>query len=280
MYNSWIASIYGSRVWNVNIVTPAGRKKYLEILFNHLNKQKNDFDIWTLWLNTTNKEDIDYCKGLESQNEWIKTIDLEVPYNSSRSIYSFFKYACDINTIYIRLDDDIVWMEKNFIKNLSLFRLNNPDYFLVYPNIINNAIIDHINQRFGSLNIEDILSYNSFDPNGWLNEKISQKKHEYFIKHIYDMNTNKFKFGKWILNRYERVSINCISWFGEEFEKFYGKVEEDEEQWLSVIKPKEIEKYNIIYGEAICVHFAFYTQRHYLDKSTNILDLYKEISLL
>lgn len=34
------------------IVTPAGRKRYMEILSSHLDKQRSDFDEWHIWQNT------------------------------------------------------------------------------------------------------------------------------------------------------------------------------------------------------------------------------------
>ena len=265
---------------DVEIVTPAGRKKSLEILYNYLKYQKKDFKQWTLWLNTTNHIDINYCKQLKKENSWIKTIDLDVHFNGSHSIYSFFKHSCDPNKIYIRLDDDIVWIEKDFIRKLSAFRNQNPEYFLVYGNIINNAVIDHLQQRFGNFQIKEFLEYDAFGKNSWGNPHIALQKHEDFIKAILMNDIEKFKFNQWILHLYERVSINCISWIGSEFEKFNGKVEQDEELYLSVLKPQELKKPNIIYGQAVCVHYAFFTQREYLNKNTNLLNRYKFISEL
>ena len=53
----------------IEIVTPAGRQRYLELLFLHLKSQKADFHHWTLWLNTNNQADIDYCKKLEKEKK-------------------------------------------------------------------------------------------------------------------------------------------------------------------------------------------------------------------
>lgn len=264
----------------IEIVTPAGRERYLEILYRHLKLQKSNFDQWTLWINTTHQPDIDYCKRLERENDWIRTIDYEIPPNSEWSIYSFFKYACDPKKIYIRLDDDIVWMEKDFVRNLSTFRYQNPEYFLVYGNIINNAVIDHLQQRLGNFKIKELFEYDSFGQNGWSNPQIAEQKHKDFMKAILTNDIEKFKFRQWILHLYERVSINCISWMGSEFEKFNGEVEHDEELYLSVIKPQELKKPNIIYGEAVCAHYAFFTQRPYLDENTDVLNKYKFISEL
>jgi hypothetical protein len=44
--------------------------------------------------------------------------------------------------MYIRLDDDVVWLEENFFKDMIEFRINNPEPLFIYPNIINNANFD------------------------------------------------------------------------------------------------------------------------------------------
>lgn len=263
---------------NIEIVTPAGRKRYLEILYKHLKSQKNDFNKWTLWINTYNPEDVSYCRELAKENEWIQTIEATVVPNGGITIYQFFKYACDPDSIYIRLDDDVIWIEKNFIKNLANFRINNPEYFLVYPNIINNAVIDHLNQRSGALTINNLIDYGCLDQNGWANSQIAEQKHNNFINSIHSSDIKKFKFKKWILNRHERVSINCISWLGSEFKKFDGKVGHFEEQWLSMDAPKIFNKFNVIYGKTLCSHYAFCTQRDYLDNQTDILNKYRDLT--
>jgi len=45
------------------LVTPAGRKKYLEILFNHLKNLKNEFDEWILRVNPATQMTYDTWKN-------------------------------------------------------------------------------------------------------------------------------------------------------------------------------------------------------------------------
>ena len=264
---------------NKVIVTPAGRKRYLEILFKHLKKQKTDFDEWQLWMNTTNQEDIDYCKDLAAKYEWITAIPLDIPHNGSGSIFTFFKYAMDENSVYLRFDDDVVWLEKDFIKKIFDFRISNVDPFLVYGNIVNNAVIDHIHQRLGAwpADNKEFIGYSCMDRFGWEDSNIAEKKHRNLLPKIKNKNLSKFKFSSWQLHYYERVSINVISWLGNEFAKFNGQVGEDEEQWLSVEKPQQLGRPNVIFGESLCAHFSFYTQRNHLDK-TNILEQYNNLA--
>lgn len=261
----------------IEIVTPAGRERYLEILYRHLKLQKSNFDQWTLWINTTHQPDIDYCKRLERENDWIKTIDPILAPAGGSSVHAFYKHTCDLNTVYIKMDDDIVWMEKDFVKKLVDFRISNKEYFLISANVVNNAIIDHLHQRGGALVIEEKINYDGCDYNGWVNPIVAHKKHENLIKSIINNDIEKFKiFKKSVCVYFERFSINCIAWFGYDFASFDGNVGGDDELWLASHHPKDINKPNAICGEALCAHFAFYTQRDYMD-ATNILESYNSI---
>ena len=268
----------------VIVVTPAGRKRYLEILLKNLIKQKDDFSVWQLWMNTENQEDIDYCKSLENEYSWIKCYDLDIPYQGNLSIHTFFKYTTESNTIYIRLDDDIIYLEKNFIRKLANERTKDTEPFLIYGNIVNNAICDHIHQRIGALPINiGNMSYECMCPVAWENGQVAEQKHKNFFNHVKNGTLDTYKFNQWTLRLHhaERCSINCISWLGSRFAEFEGKVGIEEEAWLSVDKPMmDNTTYNKIYGNALCVHYSFYTQREHVDSCSYILDRYREIASL
>ena len=116
------------------------------------------------------------------------------------------------------------------------------------------------------------------DKTGWGNPDYAINLHSQVLK---QQDLTYFRFNKiWLLYFYERVSINCISWLGEEFEKFSGLVGEDEEEWLSCDKPSSISKPNVIYGDFVVVHFAFYSQREKIENTTDILSQYKLKSII
>jgi len=258
------------------IVTPSGRRKYLHILLNFLKKQKKDFDEWHLWNNCRDKEDEIYIYELEKEYEWISVINRNLDDNirgNNTAIHRFFDYTTSPNTVYIRLDDDIVYLEDNFVKNLVEFRLENPNYFLVYANIINNNIINHIHYRMLDLDMAPI-NYDCMG-NLWNSMDRCKQLHQIFQKDLKSNDINKWKFSKWVLYDYERVSINAISWIGGSFENFGEIVGWDEEQWLSCTYPSQIKTRNVICGNAICVHGAFYTQRN--DELEKIIQHYSDL---
>lgn len=192
------------------VVTPAGRKRYLKILLQNLQKQKNDFDEWHLWENTRNNEDKEYILSLEKKYDWIKCIKREftnvIKKGTNYAISLFWDYPHDKNTVYVRFDDDIVFIEDNFIKNIVKFRINNPKYSIVYGNIVNNNVIDHIHQILGSFELNKNINYGCMG-NSWNSKTIPISIHKQFIEDIKKKNLEKWKFTKWELNYFERVSI-------------------------------------------------------------------------
>jgi hypothetical protein len=208
-------------------------------------------DEYRLWVNTINQEDIEYMQSVqEKYPDYITLEYLSVPYDPrvpvGCTIGSFFKNCVDKNTVYVRFDDDVVMVDdvasfKKFLK----FRVDNPQYFLVYANILNNSIITHIHQRLGTLNTKlGVSGYDCLDRRGWNDPVFAENIHRQVLE---KNDLSYFRFNKpWILYDYERVSVNCISWLGEEFGKFNGIIGIAEEEWLSHEKPSQIQKPNAI----------------------------------
>lgn len=262
------------------VVTPAGRKKYLEILFKYIGRLRPIVDEYRLWVNTENKADINYMIDFQKANKDYVSLDYlpkGVKVNGNKTINYFFKRCTNQRTIYVRFDDDIVYIDDiEKFKQFLLFRLNNPKYFLVYGNIINNAICSHLHQLNGALGGE-LVKYNCFDEVGWKDGNFAKSIHYKVFENFNDLSS--FRMKNLLLNNFERVSINCISWNGDCFRKFSGNVLGDEEKYISCEKPREMNLKNIIYGDFLCIHYAFFTQREIVDKDIVILSTYKQKSL-
>lgn len=260
------------------IVTPGFRKRYLEILHNHLQYVKNEFDEWIIWVNTNAKEDVEYMKFLENNFKYIKLQHSEIPINGTASLPDYWRKCIDIDAVYIRLDEDIVYVHPNSLTKLYNFRLENNTPFLIYGNIVNNAIINFIYQKNSIINKTPLLTYNYADTFGIHDSEFVKKLHELFLDSYYTNTLDKFKIENWELSNFERCSINAFACTGKEFRMFGGVVAGSEEAWLSCVKPKVINRPNLIYGDTLFVHFAFYTQRVFLETKTNLLQQYKELS--
>ena len=259
------------------VVTPAGRKKYLQVLFKYILQLKPVITEYRLWINTEDQDDIEYMKKFQSENDDFVRLEYLPPgikVDGIKTIHHFFRNCCQENTVYVRFDDDIVCMQGiDEFTNYLKFRINHPEYFLVYANIINNAILSHIHQRNGFFDLtRGISGYECMDKTGWNNGEFAKNIHNQVINNNCDLSI--YKINNRVLYYFERVSINVVSWLGEEFARFNGRVGWDEEDYISCTKPKEINKFNIIYGGFVCVHYAFYTQRNIIDKDPLILEAY------
>lgn len=247
------------------IVTPAGRRRYMELLAAHLKQQRSSFDEWHLWLNTNDPDDIAYCRSLDAV---VVEPEGSNPAEGSRNIHRFFPGdSCELGTLYLRLDDDVVWLEDGFVEAIFAAREQERDAFLMSANIVNNAICSHLHWRLGQVGR---CGYACMDEVGWKTPSYAEHVHRRFIDAD---DLENWKFPRWWLGG-ERFSINAMAWRGGDFARFGGRVEADEEQWLT---ERAGQGPNMIYGRAMCAHFAFHTQREYLD-TTNILSLYRRMA--
>ena len=258
------------------VVTPAGRERYLKILYKYLNFQKNDFDEWHLWLNTKNIDDLNYMRKLSNENNFIKLINRNIPNEKLGTNYGikyFFDYCIDKDTIYIRLDDDIVFLEKDFIKKLSEFRINNKTYPLVFANIINNNFINYYHSKNKIFDID--IDRNCLGKL-WQSRIAPIIIHKQFLNDVNNNNNNisKYYLENIIIDDYQRVSINAISWIGGDFDNF-KEIHESEENWLSHEYPSKIKRPNIICGSVLCSHAGFFTQR--TNELENLIQNYNSI---
>lgn len=263
------------------IITPAGRKKYIEILYKYLKKFKDEFDQWHLWMNTQERADNEYLDELVKE-DWIEQVywDKEryPTYLKNRwnDIHYFYPIdSIDPEAIYLRIDDDIVWIEDKAITKMFDFRLKNPQYFLIIGNIINNALIGHLHQRFGVIDrSEGRNDYICFCNIGWKKPEYAELVHRTFLKNLNSL--DKYKFSRWEMFFHNRISVNVACWLGKDFAKFNGRVGLVEEDELSTYLPIQQKQVNCINGQALFSHYSFYTQRDYLDK-TDILQKYSSL---
>jgi hypothetical protein len=262
--------------YKVCVVIPAGRKKYLQLLVPQILAERG-WDELRVWANTIVESDLTYIRSLPSLDQRIR---IEEPHqfrpNGTKTICQFFKNCTDVNTVYIRFDDDICFIEPGTIQALSQFRYENPEPFLISPIVINNALFTYIHQVLGKLYFPYKISANCLDPIAWKSPQFAEALHRIFLEAANNSKINHFKF----LSRpiaINRFSINCISWLGKEFKEFEGLVphEEDEEEFLSVTKPTQIGKFNLFFGEKVVAHYSFFTQREYLDNTSVFEDYWK-----
>ena len=267
--------------YRIVAVTPAGRRRYMELLIPQIIALRPIIDEYRLWANTADTEDLAFMQTIAEQNPGFVMMErLSVKFNGNNSIYSFFKNCTDSRTIYVRFDDDVVLLDSaDAFSGYLQYVIDHPEAFVVFANVLNNAILTHLHQRFGKIPLgAGKTTYHCLCDIGWRSPQFAHALHEEVLA---DPDLVRFRFDTpWLLYNHERVSVNCIAWRGAAFASSGLGIDgsHDEEEWLACTAPRAMGLTNAIYGGFVCVHYAFFTQRAHLD-STNILQRYKDLLL-
>lgn len=256
--------------------TAVGRRRYLKYLLPQV-LVSDVVDRYDLWVNTLDKTDIAFFEAMA--REFPKLNLIWQPKGEIDGIYSmadFYPMCQDEDTIYIKLDDDVVWFDPDFFTEICRYRIEHPEYFLVSPLVINNGICNYILQNRGIVEFNQYLSCQGYDPafyNGYLAEQL----HNWFI----DTQLNNGDFHRILSDQpqeiaMQRFAINAVAWFGSEFKKFGGVLSGDDEEFLTVIYPVRNNLTNSFDCKTVVSHFSFSAQRAYLDQ-TDILSKYEAV---
>jgi len=306
----------------VIVVSPVGREQSMRILFPLVLGNKGIVDEHHLWVNTNVQSDLDFIQSYyESNKDFVVLKDgctelWEDQKGRASNVKHFYNYCTDEDTFYFKLDDDIIFIEDGMFEKLIDFKLENPEYFLAYPLIINNTWCTHYMRESGVLNIPESKVCSQLWPFYYdqvsehlsnLKETVSDDHNEprlakvipeqallcpiywgdsVFAYNLLNLFQEVYKEGKIeelkipniILNRHESVSINVSCWRGSDFKEFGGDVKSSEdESWLTTFYPAYANKKSAIVGGTIAVHYSYFTQRPELNK-TDILDKYYELA--
>lgn len=256
----------------VVVNTAAGRRRYMQYLIPYV-LASDVVDRYDLWINTHNGADIEFFKQLAATYSKINLVwQPDGWVNGNDSINAFYKSCIDEYTIYFKLDDDIIWMEDGAIEKMVKFRVDNPQYFLVSPLVINNAQCTYLLQVCDKLILNSY--YNSAADNIilWKSGEFANQLHQWFLKKIENRSFNELHLGSHPMALC-RFSINSIMWFGKDLAKIRGIVPSDDEEFMSCILPSKMGWTNCWNADVILSHFAFFTQREQLDKC-RILEKY------
>ena len=215
----------------------------------------------------------DYCRN-EDDRKWLKSLPytyMEPPDKGAKwkSYYDHYYNALDDKTILIKCDDDVVSLDTdNFTKFLD-FRIDNPHYFLVFPNIVNNGVAAYFQQNEHGVIPKDLMDLEM--PAGghggslWSSLELCRKLHEFFLK-----NPSKFKYdGYHEIDTGTRFSINVFAVLNSHVKMGFKDVSPDDEQYLTVDVTKKFNIKNAIYNGMYASHFSFNEQ----DKQGDMMDL-------
>jgi len=281
--------------------TPYGRKRTVSILLPYVKRdvEAGLIDEYMLCMNTDpdQLEDVRYAHELAEEYDWVRLYgrpgpdsppEMEIPTKWRRAIAEpkqlntgrFCFYMQDPETVYIRLDDDIVWIHDDAIRNLVDHKLDT-EHFVVFPTIWNNAISSWFLQKYDHpvVPMSKKVGKSAVDRVGWGDPRFAIELHGNLLSVLEAGEADSLLFDATedIVNI--QFSVSCFAVDGQEYVDLDGVLDyEEEEHFHTQYRPAKLGRTNLVVGNAHISHFSFFTQRRMLLERTDFLERYRALS--
>ena len=204
-------------------------------------------------------------KGINEKQDWS-------PFYTKISEEEFYK-----DSIIIKCDDDILFIDINGLKNAIQDRIEDKYSFLIHSNCINNNICTFYQKHL----FKNITRHLSNYPIGGImgilfeNPKIAYSIHKYFLNICLENinNLKEFIIDDVYLNT--RISINFILINGEDC-KYFKDIKYDDEYEISSYFPEKLYRPNKIKGDFITAHYSYALQEKIFNINNNIRLCYQK----
>ncbi|QPC93296.1 hypothetical protein [Mesorhizobium sp. INR15] len=261
------------------VVTPAGREKYLRLLSHYILESTNIHE-WHLWDNCRNEADRAYLQRLAKKDPRFKIKNLPHADGGFNVIGDFYRFCDDPDAFYLRLDDDVIFVEDGFFpKFMARVMAERGSAIWYAPLIINNAICNSLIKHLSRVVIDGPLTCQAGCEYSWAHPAFPQALHPVFIEAVQANRIDDFRVPDREI-RLSRFSINAIGFFGSDIVSLgeaFQPPPGEEEEWLSSTLPAKLDRPGKIFGDLIAAHFSFYPQERQLLRS-NILEGYYKLA--
>jgi hypothetical protein len=229
--------------------------------------------------------------GLAGQvpDQWMQGYRQPKQMNTGRFVW----YMQDPDAIYVRLDDDIIWLHRNFFPALVGAKIGRPDLLAVFPVIWNNAVSSYVLQRNGHLDyrLGRVMPF-ATDNVGWLFPQFAEYVHSTLLHHLDhdhedacllpnpdavdpvnpsgdpepDIAQGRFRSPEWYeLGWRQQFSVSSFAISGREYADLGGVLNYDEEEhWLTMHYTGIVQRSNGLFTGAQCAHLTFFTQSGFI----------------
>ena len=230
------------------------------------------------------------CERYEGQpEEWCGGPRKPKQMNTGR----FYWFMQDPDTIFVRFDDDIIWMHTDAITSMVDVLLDDPgNPLVVFPIIWNNAVSSYYLQLHGHLppewtdddgvlhtDLRGKVRALATDKIGWESPKFAVGVHDMLLHHLEHDNPGACLTADLMwLDPQQRFSVSCFAIRGEEYcaPDIAGVLDWDEEEhWHTGHRTGTLGRRNVVTGMAQVSHYTFFTQSDYIrQKRPDILNRY------
>ncbi len=279
--------------------TPFGRERTVSVLLPYLQREHEQglLDQWWLCLNTDPDQvsDLAYAYSLARDYPWIRALDrpAQLPRMTpkQRNTGYFYRYMTDPAAVYVRFDDDIVYLHEKALHNLVKSKTEMGAAILAsFPIIWNNAIISWYGQQLGIIPREygQVGSPFCMDPVGWADGEFGLRIHALLLDLIGAGTPEKaFFYQDLPLAPRQQFSVSCFAVEGRDYNALNppGVLDyPEEEHWHTVHRPMVTGQSNVIVGDALVAHYTFFPQRQdtryprIVERYDEVLAAYRDLS--
>lgn len=259
----------------VTLTCFAGRRRYLEILITYVNEllDKSLVDEFHLWDYTRDPED---AKWIQENCQKYKIFEVQdkSTWKEYYEYYGNLKWT-DPMAIYIKCDDDIVFIDVDAFKGFLHNRIENPNDLLAFPSIVNNQVAFIIQQTMGL--------WSSLDGQVLESDKaMADGIHGAFLEDPtnFVQNSRALFPRKCVINKNSQIHIN-INFFAilAKDLHIFTKCWENDELNLALYIPRWSGRSNYIDPSFVVCHMAFGLQRDAGFNEEPHLEKYLELSV-
>lgn len=273
--------------------TPYGRVRTYSILIKYLERDVRRGLVDEVWAymntdSTGQEDDIAFAHELNERFDWFhlkhrpEGIDLG-PLPKQRYTGLAYREMVDPNAVYLRFDDDVIYIHEDAIENLVQARIQMPLPTAVFPIIINNAIVSHFLQACDRVPKEwgEVKQY-CMDPMGWANGPFALKLHDLLLSKIKRGTVRDlYMYQDFPIQPGTQFSVSCFASLGSMYAKLPDGpgvlVPDEEENYHTVHRPLATGVPNILRGNAVVAHWSFFPQHAFLNNS-DFLDQYRDLA--
>ena len=272
--------------------TPCGRARYMRHLAAHMQREheRGHVDEWILFKNPIAQKKVegkeqDIADEIAACWPWVQVFK-DKGFGGGDRISRFFKYFTEADCVYLRFDDDVVYIDENCVERLVRYRLKHHNPYLIFPTIINNVRTSYHLQQAGLIPKHwGLVRNDMLDPIAWRNKDFVKRLHRkalnaidnggYLLKSLVD----EFALPSGEFPDYEAgyISINAFAMLGEDMLATKDNVPPDEERHFALWQPEHLNRMNARCGDAVVCHFAYHTQTTEMDAS-GMLDGYEMVN--
>lgn len=284
--------------YKVKVFIFAGRQQTMELLMPQIKSEYIDEII--IAKNTNNASDLKYLDSLQHKFDKIKYIELpvDIKKDNHKAWKYLYRFMQDEDSIYFKMDDDVIYIEPGYFEKTLKFRCEHPEYLCVFPLIVNNPYCCTLLKEHPLMFAKNISKYD-LQRLYFYSGKYGAQLHELFLldpkdkrwkvpNHVFGREAVLFqnKTHEEVVTRMVpwdyaiRPGINSICYFGKTFKKLNVAKEINscysDELFLmyNVLRGNNLK--HCILGNTLISHFAFSGQKGLRDR-VDILKKYKEL---